>query len=59
MNQRRTGLLLSAVVWLLVPLALGLLGGNIGPVEFVIWLLGFAALITAFFTWGRQGGQES
>ena len=54
MNQRRAGLLLGAVAWLLLPLALGLLGGSIGPVELVIWLLGFAALIAAFFTWGRQ-----
>jgi hypothetical protein len=43
-----------ALVWFLLPFALGALGGQIGPVEFVIWLLGFAGLVTAFFTWARR-----
>jgi uncharacterized RDD family membrane protein YckC len=53
MTQRRALLLAVAVVWLLLPFGIGALGGNVGPVEFVVWLLGFAALIAAYFTWGR------
>jgi hypothetical protein len=54
MTERRAALLAVAVLWLVLPVLIGALGAGVGPVEFVVWLLGFAGLLAAFVTWGRR-----
>jgi hypothetical protein len=53
MTSRQRTLLGALIVWLLVLLGAGLLGG-IGTVELGIWLAGVVLLLVAMLTWGRK-----
>ncbi len=53
MTTRRRRLLALLLVWLLVLVAAGLLGG-VGSVEFTIWLAGTLVLIAAMIPRGKH-----
>jgi hypothetical protein len=53
MTARQRTLLGLLLVWLLVLIAIGLLGG-VGTVELGIWLAGAVLLLVAMFTWGKR-----
>lgn len=58
MTERQKTLLIGLVVWLLVFLGIGLLGGA-GTVELWIWLAGTVVLLVAMFTWGRHSPSKT
>ena len=57
MTQRQKSLLWALLIWFLMLLFFGVLGG-IGTVELSIWWVGVALLLVAMFTWGRRAGSQ-
>jgi hypothetical protein len=53
MTQRQKSLLWAQLIWFLLLLFGGVLGG-VGTVELSIWLLGVLLLLAAMVTWGRH-----
>lgn len=58
MTERQRTLLALLVVWLLLFIGVGFLGGA-GTVELWIWLAGTVFLLVAMFTWGRHSPSKT
>lgn len=52
MSNRRKGLVLAGVAWLLLPTALTPLG-NLGTTWTYVWLAGVLAWLISFLTWDK------